>query len=586
VASNRLSIFSHDLQSNQANDSKTKAYTNVPNPSPTNIGPIPQCNADLYIGNKKSCTEILYSPNNTVANQIMAGVVNNNGGTTIQATGYISQDAIQAFLVTTTDWAIGAVHFIFDDPVSGAGLNGFILQTNTTTKFFKATYQDPNFFVQLPLQSAVQREIARYQLSQNPATAPLASQLVWNMGAVTFAHPSISPTSILGYVLGPFIFAACMFSFVSQVQIFVSEKENGLRQALRTMGMMDSAFWLSWGAWELTLAFFTGHIITIFGMILQFNLFIKNSYGLLFFLFFLFQLAMSSLALVLCALIKKTAVAVYIGFAVFIVGWIMQTVVAFGVPYTPSYVDTLNGALTAIFSMFPWDLLSKGFLDLNAATVSDTSPGLKWNERSSYCQNIPVVANQPAYNPQQQYIDYTCVMSLNSIYLIYIALWVGYFFLAIYIDNVLPNETGNRRPFYYLLLPSYWLPFLATGNNLGNLNDKRNPPNGSGVASDADVMEEESRVRALLNHRTGKRGEMAAAAPDGEVRNAVEVYGLKRVFGHNPLGGGCCFCFEGGDQDPKAFWAIKGSWFAIPENQLFCLLGPNGESSFIPCPRC
>lgn len=33
---------------------------------------------------------------------------------------------------------------------------------------------------------------------------------------------------------------------------------------------------------------------------------------------------MSSLALVLCTLIKKTAVAVYIGFAVFLVGWIMQ----------------------------------------------------------------------------------------------------------------------------------------------------------------------------------------------------------------------------------------------------------------------
>lgn len=55
------------------------------------------------------------------------------------------------------------------------------------------------------------------------------------------------------------------------------------------MGMMDSAFWLSWGAWEFTLAFFTGNIIAIFGLILQFNLFLKNNYGLLFFLFFLFQ---------------------------------------------------------------------------------------------------------------------------------------------------------------------------------------------------------------------------------------------------------------------------------------------------------
>lgn len=50
---------------------------------------------------------------------------------------------------------------------------------------------------------------------------------------------------------------------------------------------------------------------------------------------------------------------------------------------------------------------------------------------------------------------------------ILIALWIGYFFLAIYMDNVLPNENGNRRPFYYILVPSYWVPSLATANNLG-----------------------------------------------------------------------------------------------------------------------
>ena len=46
---------------------------------------------------------------------------------------------------------------------------------------------------------------------------------------------------------------------------------------------------------------------------------------------------MSSLALCVVALIKKTQVAVYVGFCVFIVGWIMQIVVIFGVPYTPDY---------------------------------------------------------------------------------------------------------------------------------------------------------------------------------------------------------------------------------------------------------
>ncbi len=50
------------------------------------------------------------------------------------------------------------------------------------------------------------------------------------------------------------------------------------------------------------------------------------SFGLLFFLFFLFQLSMSSLALFFSVFLKRTQPAVYLGFVVFIVGWIMQTV--------------------------------------------------------------------------------------------------------------------------------------------------------------------------------------------------------------------------------------------------------------------
>lgn len=68
-------------------------------------------------------------------------------------------------------------------------------------------------------------------------------------------------------------------------------------------------------------------------------------------------------------------IAVYLGFVVFIIGWVMQTVVAFGVPYSPSYYNVANGALSGIFDVLPWNLLAKGFGDLGAATISDGYPG-------------------------------------------------------------------------------------------------------------------------------------------------------------------------------------------------------------------
>lgn len=35
---------------------------------------------------------------------------------------------------------------------------------------------------------------------------------------------------------------------------------------MRTMGMTDFAYWTSWGAWEVTLAFCQGHLVAIFGV--------------------------------------------------------------------------------------------------------------------------------------------------------------------------------------------------------------------------------------------------------------------------------------------------------------------------------
>lgn len=582
----------------RADSSTNDDFSDIRRPASDPIGPIPRCNEDLYIG-KKPCIELVYSPDNVVTRDLMGNVTTRNAKP-ITARGFPSRAEVQRFLLANPDYAIGAVHFVFDDEsLPDPALQGFVVQTNTTIKNFKSTYQDPNKFVQLPLQSAVHREIARRQLLKTPATAPLADQLSWYIGLKTFAHPTIATVSVLGQVLGPFVFAACMFSFVIQIGSMVMEKEAGLRQALRTMGMRDAAYWASWAAWELTLAFLTGHLIAIFGLILQFNLFLNNNYGLLFFLFFLFQLAMSSLAMLLSTFMSRTQSAVYLGFVIFIVGWVMQTVVIFGVPYTPDYWTTtpIGTALTVIFSVFPWDLLIKGFQDLGSATVDDSSPGLRWSERSRYCQNIEQLDAQEAwsnnnnYDPRTQYVTFNCVMPLDTIYKVFIALWLGFIVLAIYMDNVLKNENGVRRPLLYFLYPSYWLPSTtaptaALQHVLGE--DSKGPGAGgpgSGAAPgeevDEDVLAEEARVRQLLNHRTGhtsKEGELAAAV---DVRNAIEVFGLKKRYDGSS---GCCgrswVCCSAFDccscRAVPAFWPIKGSWLAIEQDQLFCLLGPNG----------
>jgi hypothetical protein len=84
--------------------------------------------------------------------------------------------------------------------------------------------------------------------------------------------------------------------------------------------------------------------------------------------------------------------------------------------------------------------------------------GLRWSERSSYCQYIPDPELQPPYDPRTTYKDYNCLLPIEHVYGVLIVQWVVYFLLSIYLSNVLKNEVGTRRSVWYPLTLSYWVP--------------------------------------------------------------------------------------------------------------------------------
>ncbi len=173
----------------------------------------------------------------------------------------------------------------------------------------------------------------------------------------------------------------------------VTEREKGLRQALRTMGMLDSAFWGSWMVTEIVVSLIFTLLLIAFGAMFQFSFFLKNSFGLVcglcvwsailcsrpnqmpfqlvliwatqptpapatlqvFLLFFLFQWAMISFAFFISTWISKGSAAVNLGFVIFIVGWISQSIIAFGYPYTPGVPGWLEVECTVwVCSLIEW----------------------------------------------------------------------------------------------------------------------------------------------------------------------------------------------------------------------------------------
>lgn len=62
---------------------------------------------------------------------------------------------------------------------------------------------------------------------------------------------------------------------------------------------------------------------------------------------------------------SRADLAVPVSLVIFIIAWVFIMVLSFGFPYN----GTTHQGIVAVFSLFPWSLLSKGLLDLANATT-------------------------------------------------------------------------------------------------------------------------------------------------------------------------------------------------------------------------
>lgn len=309
----------------QADDRNSTQFKNLRVPHVDTITNIPLCNADLF-SNKKPCHDLIWSPNTSfVAQQIVANIVARNDPPLRSVLSFASVDDANAYLLQNPETALAGVHFTNLDGVNTLSASNsqiqFGLQVNETQKYFKGTFQDPMFFIRMPLQVAVERESARFIATTNGDASSMQN---WNISYSEFAHPAIDTSSVTGTAAGNFIFAAALFGFVLQLGDLVYEKERGLRQALRTVGMTDAAYWLSWLTWQVVMNFFSTLALIITGLIMQLDIFLHNSFGLSFMTIFLFEMAMTSMAVPVSVAIRRAQTATNMGFVIFLVGWIIQ----------------------------------------------------------------------------------------------------------------------------------------------------------------------------------------------------------------------------------------------------------------------
>ncbi|KAI8468323.1 MAG: hypothetical protein J3K34DRAFT_523031 [Monoraphidium minutum] len=496
---------------------------------------IPDCNSDLYI-HDRPCVTLIYTPSgNRVVQQIIERIRKHNvpeipAGKVL---GFPDRNAAEEFMAVHKDTVLGAVHFV----EGRDGVLQYLLQSSSAPKTFKSYVQDPQVFWQSPVMSAVSRELARQALL-DAGRAAEAAEMAWDPLLVRYPHPEMTTLSFTGRIIAPCIFAACMFGAVTQMAQLVTEKDSGLRQAMRTMGLMDSSYWGSWVVFDLAFGTLLTLVIIFSGMILRFRFFLVNDFGLLFALFWLFLAAISGFTYFVTAFIGKPQTAVYAGFIVFLAGWTFQGIVTYGLPFTPSFYNeshptkrVYHRVIYWLFTVMPWNPLVKAILDMAAATNTSMHPGIRWADRDSYCMQA-TAGERLHYDPLTTWKDFTCVFPVGSCLGALALQFVGYTVLAMWLDNVLPNALGVSRHPLFFLHRTFWRPRPAEqGEALAKLvaeGEARAAAQkiaakthrlsvAGGPDEDEDVGEESARIKQSLGQKLrGSSLELKVKPEDSE----------------------------------------------------------------------
>ncbi|XP_050225584.1 ABC transporter A family member 2 [Mercurialis annua] len=516
-----------------ASNNDTTAYQTILNPEALVSPAIPSCDEKFYI--KKPCFDFVWSGNDSARlTRIISSVMSNNPGRVIPSTkvkSFRTPDDVDVWLLNNPMQCPGALHF----REVNASIISYGIQTNSTPVRNRGLFEDPVFKFQIPLQIAAEREIARSVIGD--------ANFSWVVGLKEFAHPAKEASDTLATVGPVFFLAFAMFGFVMQIGSLVAEKELKLRQAMSLTGLYDSMYWFSWITWEGILTLISSLLLILFGMMFQFDFFKKNSFAVVFLVFFLFQFNMIGFAFMLSTFISKSSSATTVGFSIFIVGFITQVATVAGFPYG----FKISSAIRFVWSLFPPNLFALSMNALAEATATREDVGISWSRRKDCVSDASTD-------------DGKCAMSINNAYVWLICTFFAWFALAIYFDNIFPNAYGVRKSVFYFLNPGYWTGSGGNKSEEGGICSCMSsvPQQVQIPPEDEDVLEEENNVKQ--DAREGITNPNVAV----QVRGILKTYaGTTKI--------GCCKC-----KKTSPYHALKGLWVNFAKDQLFCLLGPNG----------
>ncbi|XP_061233233.1 ATP-binding cassette sub-family A member 10-like [Neopsephotus bourkii] len=250
----------------------------------------------------------------------------------------------------------------------------------------------------------------------------VANHSVWeemkSIAGVRMKSRSVIPSITLNYSYFMITIVMCFSPFMYFLSMNVAREKKHLKVLMKTMGLQDIAFWLSW---SLLYAVYVLAFSCLLTAVMVQNSFYLSSFPSVLLLFFLYGLACIHLVFMLCSLLRSSKLA---GFMAFL-------------------ITLLFGCLSLVVLIENLPEPAKWFLGLFCPFAFNAG--------------IAKVFHLEKYGMG---FSFSNLMGdsyfLFSTYIMLVFDSVLYMLLAMYFDKVLPGKYGIPDSPFFCLKPSYW----------------------------------------------------------------------------------------------------------------------------------
>nr|XP_038021302.1 LOW QUALITY PROTEIN: ATP-binding cassette sub-family A member 10-like [Anas platyrhynchos] len=251
----------------------------------------------------------------------------------------------------------------------------------------------------------------------------VANHSVWeemkSIAGVRMKSRSVIYSITLEYSYFMITIVMCFSSFMYFLSMNVVRERKKLKVLMKTMGLQDIAFWLSWSLLYAVYVLILSCLLT--ALVVQ-EAFYVSSFPAVLLLFFLYGLACIHMVFMLCSLLRTSKLAGSMGFLItFLFGCLSLAVLIENLP------EPLKWFL-GLFCPFAFN-----------AGIAKVFHLEKYGIGFSFSNLM-----------EESYF-------LFSTYIMLIFDSVLYMLLAMYFDKVLPGKYGIPHPAFFCLKPSYWM---------------------------------------------------------------------------------------------------------------------------------